>query len=173
MPFGKFKLYYVYTLTHCWYTLKKGAHISSFVSPFKNLPENHFRKQLSYCSLSSLQFSPILFIEILKTEIIVKKQRLYAILTINNKIPNIMQLTLNLPRNPDSKNPQKESYLNPLVSIACRIINSKGHQYYFQNEKSGNLHPILSVRYLLPFRWPHAIQYSERNFTARLRQPSK
>jgi hypothetical protein len=44
--------------------LKKGAHMSSFASPFRNFSENHIRKQLSYCFFSSLQFSPILFIEI-------------------------------------------------------------------------------------------------------------
>ena len=56
-----------HTLTHCWYTLKKGAHISSFVSPFRNRSENHVRKQWSYCFLSSVQFSPILFMEISET----------------------------------------------------------------------------------------------------------
>ena len=38
--------------------------MSSFVFPFRNLSENHIMKQLSYCFFSSLQFSPILFIEI-------------------------------------------------------------------------------------------------------------
>jgi len=38
--------------------------MSSFVSPFRNFSENHIRKQLSYCFFNSLQFSPILFIEI-------------------------------------------------------------------------------------------------------------